>query len=104
MFSAFTDVFGGKSPAAASFDLAALLKDRGITKVFVVGLAGDFCVKCTALDAKKEGFDTVIIEEGVRSVDPSMKGWGAAKHELEQAGIHTISIDGPEIKKVKSSA
>ena len=102
MFSVFADVFGGKPSAAVSLDLAKLLRDAGITHVFIAGLTGDFCVKFTALDARKEGFDTIVVEEGVRSVDSSMKGWGAAKDEMQQAGIRTISMNSPEVAKIKS--
>ena len=102
MFSGFADVFGSKSSEAASHDLAELLRDAGTTHVFIVGLAGDYCVKCTALDAKKEGFDVFVIHEATRSVNAGEKGWGAATKEMEKAGIEIISIEGPEVEKVKS--
>lgn len=102
MFSGFADVFGNKSSEAASQDLAALLHRAGITSVFTVGLAGDYCVKCTALDAKKEGFEVYVVQEATRSVDAGEKGWGIATKEMEKAGIEIISIHGPEIERVKS--
>ena len=101
MFSGFADVFGSKSSEAASRDLADLLKRKGITHVFMVGLAGDYCVKCTALDARKEGFEVFVIDEAVRSVDPGPKGWGAAKIQLEKHGVQIIRMDGPQIQEVK---
>ena len=101
MFSAFADVFGNRTLIATNMDLARCLNEAGITDVFTVGLAGDFCVKCTALDARKEGFHVYVVEEAIRSVDAEEKGWGSAKHELEMAGINVISIGGPEIEKVK---
>jgi len=100
MFSGFADVFGSKSSDAASMDLAGRLKSAGITHVFTVGIAGDFCVKCTALDAKKEGFEVYVVEEATRSVDVGEKGWGAAKEEMERAGVKTINVNGPEIDRV----
>lgn len=45
-------------------DLAALLREKRISHVYVVGLAGDYCVKATAMDARKEGFKTCVIGEG----------------------------------------
>ena len=102
MFSGFADVFGSKSSKAASQDLAELLHRAGITHVFTVGLAGDYCVKCTALDAKKEGFQVYVIKEGTRSVNAGEKGWGAATKEMGKAGIEIISIKGPEVERVKS--
>ena len=102
MFSGFADVFGSKSLLAASHDLAELLHHAGITHVFTVGLAGDYCVKCTALDAKKEGFGVYVVQEATRSVNAGEKGWGTATKEMEKAGIEIISTEGPEIERVKS--
>ena len=102
MFSAFADVFGSKSPGAASQDLAELLNHAGISHVFIVGLAGDYCVKCTALDAKKEGFGVYVVQEATRSVNAGEKGWGATRKELGEAGIEIISIDSTEVERVKS--
>jgi len=104
MFSGFADVFGSKASEAASHDLAALLKREEITHIYIVGIAGDFCVKCTALDARKEGFEVYTVEEAIRSVDPGVNGWGAAKKDLEHAGIETIHFDSPEVAKVRSLA
>ena len=102
MFSGFADVFGSKSVKAASHNLAELLHHAGITHVFVVGLAGDYCVKCTALDAKKEGLEVYVVEEATRSVDAGEKGWGAATKEMGIAGVEIISTEGPEVERVKS--
>ena len=49
--------------------LEDLLRRRGIERVLVVGLATDYCVKETALDALLKGFGTVVLGEGVRAVD-----------------------------------
>lgn len=95
MFSAFADVFGNKSEAA-SHDLVALLRKNNIRRVDVVGLAGDYCVKCTALDARKEGFEVFVIEEGVKSIDSGSEGWEASKAKFQSAGIRTVSIDDTE--------
>lgn len=102
MFSGFADVFGSKSSVAASMDLAGRLKVPGITHVFTVGLAGDFCVKCTALDAKNEGFEVYVIEEATRCVDAGGNEWRAAKEELAKSGIQVVHIDGPEVQRVRS--
>lgn len=104
MFSGFADVFGNKSSGAASVDLAALLKSKKITNVFAVGLAGDFCVKSTALDAQKEGFQVCVVEDATRSVDPGEKGWGKAKKEMENAGIKIVGCQSPEIDAVRRMA
>ncbi|KAL9101189.1 MAG: hypothetical protein Q9163_003528 [Psora crenata] len=101
MFSGFSDVFGSKSPESANLDLAALLNARNVSHVYIAGIAGDFCVKFTALDAKKEGFDVYLVDQAIKSVDPGESGWGLAKKEMEDAGIRVISVEGPEIARLK---
>lgn len=96
MLSAFADMFGNKTEAA-SLDLSVLLRNRGIDCVHVVGLAGDFCVKHTALDARKEGFEVIVINEGVRSVDEGSEGWGATVKTLQDAKVKIVSIVSAEI-------
>lgn len=49
--------------------LASYLKGRNVDEVFVVGLAGDFCVFFTAMDAIDTGFKTTLIEDATRSID-----------------------------------
>jgi nicotinamidase/pyrazinamidase len=49
--------------------LAAYLQERGIKRVFVAGLATDFCVASTALDARAAGFDCYVIEDACRAID-----------------------------------
>lgn len=93
MFSTFADIFGNKSQAAASHNLAATLRGHGIKHVDVVGLAGDYCVKHTALDAREEGFVVSVVEEGTRSVNPGDDGWGATARELVDAGAEIVHMD-----------
>ena len=52
-----------------STGLEAYLKQRGITDVYLVGLATDFCVAYSALDAKKLGFNVYVIEDACRGID-----------------------------------
>ena len=103
MFSAFADCFGNKTDAA-SVDLAEVLKEACISNIYIAGLAGDYCVRCTAIDAKKEGFNVCVVQEATRSVDAGDKGWGAAKKELQQFGIEIVSIGGPEVDRVRNLA
>jgi nicotinamidase/pyrazinamidase len=49
--------------------LAGLLKERGFKRAFVAGLATDFCVGWTALDAKTAGFETIVVEDACRGID-----------------------------------
>jgi nicotinamidase/pyrazinamidase len=49
--------------------LADWLRERWITRVYVMGLATDYCVKATTLDARELGFDAWVIEDGCRAVE-----------------------------------
>lgn len=54
-----------------STGLAAYLKGKGVTELVLVGLAGDYCVNYTAIDALQEGFETSLILSGIRSISES---------------------------------
>ena len=64
-YSAFFDNGHLKSTGLADY-----FRGKGITRIYIVGLAGDFCVYYSAKDAIKEGFDTFVIEDAVKSVYP----------------------------------
>jgi nicotinamidase/pyrazinamidase len=63
-YSAFFEA-DGKTPTG----LAGYLRERGLNQVFLVGLATDFCVAWSALDARKAGFQAVVIEDACRGID-----------------------------------
>ena len=67
-------------------NLAELLRGRGIDKVTIVGLATDYCVKNTALDALREGFEVTVDSEGVRGVEVEEGDSERALEELREAG------------------
>lgn len=102
MYSAFADPF--PSPCAQS-DLADTLKQAGITDVFVAGLAADYCVRFTALDAQKHGFRTWVVGEATKAVDPS-----SLDHVYEgyaDAGVTVIKQnwrDDEQIQRVRELA
>ncbi|KIW55145.1 hypothetical protein PV05_07451 [Exophiala xenobiotica] len=100
MYSAFSDSFGNMTAGAGgvNLDLADLLRARKITHVYVVGLAGDYCVKDTALGSAKAGFTTYVIEEAQRCVDPT--AWPDVKAELSQGSVSLISVESDEGKRV----
>ena len=70
--------------------LAELLHERGAERVIVVGLATDYCVKETALDALREGFDTTVLAGGVRAVDLEPGDGARALEELARAGARLV--------------
>jgi nicotinamidase/pyrazinamidase len=49
--------------------LVGYLRDRGLTRVFLAGLAFDFCVRYSAEDAKREGFAVFVVEDACRGID-----------------------------------
>ena len=49
--------------------LAGYLRERGLTRIFLAGLATDFCVYYSAVDARRLGFDAVLVEAGCRAID-----------------------------------
>jgi nicotinamidase/pyrazinamidase len=67
-------------------ELEQLLRERGIDKVTVVGLATDYCVKHTALDARAAGFDVVVDRAGVRGVEVEPGDSERALDEVREAG------------------
>lgn len=66
-------------------NLAQQLRKSGVTRVFVAGLATDYCVKATALDAIKAGFEAVLVEDGCRGV--SEESTAQALAEMRAAGV-----------------
>jgi nicotinamidase/pyrazinamidase len=69
--------------------LAGYLKERGVDTVFVTGLATDFCVAWTALDARKLGFTTYVIEDATRAIDLN-GSLAAAWKQMTEAGVKRI--------------
>jgi nicotinamidase/pyrazinamidase len=69
--------------------LAGYLKERGIKRVFVCGLALDFCVRYSAEDAKRQGFDVVVIEDASRGIDVA-GSVQATRESLAALGIETV--------------
>jgi nicotinamidase/pyrazinamidase len=71
-----------------STGLAGYLRERNVRKVYVCGLAGDFCVYYTAKDSLKENFETYLIEDVTRSIDE--QAFEVAKQDLMVQGGQAI--------------
>lgn len=97
MYSAFYDPF--TRPRVSDSGLAETLREKGVTHVYVVGLAYDYCVKSTAVDAASEGFTTFVIEEGTRGVDAV--GWAECTRGLETNGVKVVRLDGEDVKRLR---
>ncbi|KAK4144424.1 Isochorismatase-like protein [Dichotomopilus funicola] len=96
MYSAFYPPL--HNPRVADSGLADLLRANRTTHVYVVGLAGDYCVRSTAEDAVREGFVAYVVEEGTRSVDPGQ--WEACKSEMEGIGVKVVKWEGEEVRRL----
>jgi nicotinamidase/pyrazinamidase len=90
-YSAFMEA-DGKTPTG----LAGYLKERGLTTCYFAGLATDFCVAWSALDARKAGFNAAVIEDACRGIDVGgslAKAWadmqGAGVKRIQSADIAT---------------
>ena len=83
-YSAFTEADGKTTTG-----LAAYLKARGIKRLFVAGLATDFCVAWTALDARKAGFETYVVEDACRGID-TQGSLARAWADMAKAGVKRI--------------
>jgi len=67
-------------------ELESLLRSHGVERVVIIGLATDYCVKETALDALRIGFGTTVLREGIRAVNLKESDGERALEEIRQAG------------------
>ena len=86
----------------AATTLAADLRDHNVRRVFVVGLATDYCVKATALDAKAAGFDAVVLEDAAAAVNVEPGDEERALAQLRDAGV-AVARSGDVVGSVSSS-
>jgi nicotinamidase/pyrazinamidase len=82
-YSAFNEADGRAT------GLASYLKARKLQRVFLAGLATDFCVAWSALDARKAGFDTYVIEDACRGID-NQGSLAKAWTDMSKAGVKRI--------------
>jgi nicotinamidase/pyrazinamidase len=86
-YSAFLD-----NDHTTSTGLAGYLRDRGLSKLYLCGLAWDYCVGYSALDGKQLGFEMTVIEDAVRGIAP------------ETMAAMTKRWDGAGVARVRSSS
>jgi nicotinamidase/pyrazinamidase len=70
--------------------LAGYLRERGFRRLFLAGLATDFCVYYSAIDARRLGFDVVLIEAGCRGIDLA-GSLDTARAGMAEAGVQRVS-------------
>ncbi len=78
-----------------STGLADYLRGRQITQVYLAGLAGDYCVYFSALDAIAEGFETFVMEDAVQSINPD--DYKKAKQDITEKGGKIINSNDVKI-------
>jgi len=78
-YSAFRDIWG-----KGTTELPDILDEGGITDVYFVGLAGDYCVKYTAIDALTFGYKTWLVTDAIKSISDQELTFG----ELQKKGLH----------------
>ncbi|MBD3160607.1 MAG: bifunctional nicotinamidase/pyrazinamidase [Candidatus Eisenbacteria bacterium] len=66
--------------------LDGYLRERGLGRIYAVGLAADFCVLYSVLDARRQGYEVAVVEDGVRGIDVD-GSLGAAWRKMEEAGV-----------------
>lgn len=82
--------FGG-GDRSTSTGLGDYLRSHRVTTVYLLGLATDYCVLATALDAVREGFTTFLIEDACRGISPDSVA--RATQQMQAAGVRLVSSD-----------
>lgn len=82
--------------------LGELLRERGVDRLFFTGLATDYCVKNSVLDARRLGFDVTVVEDAVRGVDVQPGDSERALEEMEAAGAKVESA--AEVQRERRAA
>ncbi len=72
--------------------LGDYLKKRGVSRVIIAGLATDYCIKFTALDARQLGFETVVVKDGTRAVNLQEGDDERAMKEMEDWGVKLLTL------------
>jgi nicotinamidase/pyrazinamidase len=67
-------------------ELAEILRERGVDRVYVCGLATDYCVRASAIDACGEGFGTTVVEDAIRAVNVKPEDGERALADMKAAG------------------
>ena len=78
-------------------ELLTVLKAHDIRRLWVGGLATEYCVKATALDGQRNGFEVFVIEDAVRGIDVHPGDCDKARREMEEAGV--VFVRPREVRK-----
>lgn len=83
--------FEGDDPRGLA--LEASLRERGVRRVFIGGLATDYCVRASALDARDKGLEVVLLTDAVRGIDVNPGDVDRALAEMREAGVVAATFD-----------
>jgi nicotinamidase/pyrazinamidase len=86
-YSAFCEADG-----VTATGLGGYLRERGLTRVFLAGLATDFCVAYSALDARRAGFEAIVIDDACRAID-THGSLALAWTRMRDAGVSRMSSE-----------
>ncbi len=90
-YSTFFDNAHRKSTGMGDY-----LREQGVTDVYLLGLATDYCVKFSALDAVECGFKVHVIDDGCRGIDLHAGDVSKALDEMRAAGVEIVTSDETE--------
>jgi nicotinamidase/pyrazinamidase len=98
----------GQDPSSQGYSgfqdtpLGDLLRERGVDRLFVAGLATDYCVKNTVLDALREGFRVTVVEDAIRGVEVEAGDSERAIAEMRVAGAEFERSDA--VRRAQTAA
>jgi nicotinamidase/pyrazinamidase len=86
--------FEGHDPAGRSF--REVLRDRDVHRLYVGGLATDYCVRASVLDARRAGLDVVVLQDAIRGIDAEPGDVDGAMAEMQAAGATRGTMEDVE--------
>lgn len=109
MYSAFTDPFHkvdergryeSGSRSVCTSELREVLEERGVTHLYLVGLATEYCVTATAIDGARFGFEVYVVKEGTRAVGGVEEEEKCYQDKLPKEGVKVVGIEDAEVRWV----
>jgi nicotinamidase/pyrazinamidase len=74
-------------------ELEDILREREVERVYVVGLATDYCVRASAIDSARLGFETVVVEDAIRAVNVNPDDGAHAIEDMKKAGAEVTTSE-----------
>jgi nicotinamidase/pyrazinamidase len=84
-------------------ELEGMLREAGVGRLVIVGLATDYCVASTALDARSLGFETTVVGEAIRAVDLAEGDGVRAIERMRHAGVSVVDGAGAAVEAGSAS-